>query len=77
MGEWKFYTILDTMEAMLHSLDDISSFINSSLYEHMKFKKADSDFSKQLKQNLLNCFQDKDTYGFLEGNEWWHKIIQT
>ena len=55
-------TILDTMEVMLTTLDDITSFSTSPL--------------EQLKQELLNCFQDKETYGFLEGNERWHKIIQ-
>ena len=69
-------TILDTMEVMLTTLDDITSFSTSPLYEHMDFKKSNSTFSEQLKEELLNCFQDKETYGFLEGNERWHKIMQ-
>ena len=69
-------TVLDTMEKMLDSLDDITSFSNSPLYEHMDFKKTNSTFSDQLKQELLNCFRDKETYGFLEDNERWNKIIQ-
>ena len=69
-------TVLDTMEIMLTSLDDITSFSNSPLYEHMDFKKSNSTFLTELKQNLLNCFQDKETYGFLERNERWKKIIQ-
>ena len=69
-------TVLDTMETMLATLDDISSFSNSPLYEHMEFKKSNSAFLEQLKQELLNCFQDKETYGFLEDNERWHKIIR-
>lgn len=69
-------TILDTMETMLASLDDITNFSNSPLYEHMEFKKSNSTFSEQLKQELLNCFQDKETYEFLKDNERWHKLIQ-
>jgi len=69
-------TVLDTMEIMLTTIDDITSFSNSPLYEHMDFKKSNSTFSEQLKQELLNCFQDKESYGFLEGNERWHKMIQ-
>ena len=69
-------TILDTMEIMLTTIDDITSFSNSPLYEHMDFKKSNSTFLEQLKQELLNCFQDKETYCFLEGNERWHKLIQ-
>lgn len=69
-------TVLDTMETMLASVDDITGFSNSSMYEHMNFKKTDSIFTEQLKQTLLSCFRDKETYGFLEGNERWHKMIQ-
>lgn len=69
-------TVLDTMEKMLASLDDITGFSDSPLYEHMDFKKTSRAFSQQLKQDLLNCFRDKETYGFLEGNEQWHKIVQ-
>ena len=69
-------TILDTMEIMVTTIDDITSFSNSPLYEHMDFKKSNSTFLEQLKQELLNSFQDKETYGFLEGNERWHKLIQ-
>lgn len=69
-------TILDTMETMLASLDDIANFSCSPLYEHMEFKKSNSTFSEQLKQELLKCFQDKETYGFLEDNERWIKMIQ-
>ena len=67
--------VLDTMETMLASLEDITGFSSSPLYEHMEFKKSSSTFSEQLKQELLNCFQDRETYGFLEGNERWHNMI--
>ena len=69
-------TILDTMDIMLHSLDNISIFATSSLYEHMNFKKANNTFFEQLKKELLNCFRDKETYGFLDNNERWKKITQ-
>ena len=69
-------TILDTMEIMLHSLDDINIFTTSPLYEHMNFKKTSSTFSEQLKQELLNCFRDRETYGFLDNNERWKIITQ-
>ena len=69
-------TILDTMEVLLDSINDITSFSNSSMYEHMDFQKSDCTLTDQLKQELLNCFRDKNTYGFLEGNERWQRIIQ-
>lgn len=69
-------TILDTMETILASLDNMTDFSCSPLYEHMEFKKSNSTFSEQLKQELLKCFQDKETYGFLEGNERWIKMTE-
>lgn len=70
-------TVLNTMEEMLHSLNELTSFSSSSLYEHMDFtKKTNDTFSKQLKQELLHLFQDKETYAFLKDNERWQKLIQ-
>lgn len=37
---------------------------------------ANTIFSKQLKQELLHLFQDKETYAFLKDNERWQKLIQ-
>ena len=69
-------TVLNTMEEMLHSLNELTSFSSSSLYEHMDFtKKTNDTFSKQLKQELLHLFQDKETYAFLKDNERWQKLI--
>lgn len=58
-------TVLKIREEMLNSVDDIFSFTRSPLYEHMNFKEANEDFLKELKSNLLQCFQDEETYGFL------------
>lgn len=66
--------LLDIMEEMLENVDTISGFCDSDLFEHMEFRKADSDFQKEMKQNLIRCFQDEETYGFLAGNEWWERI---
>lgn len=69
-------TVLNTMEEMLHSLNELTSFSSSSLYEHMDFnKKPNHPFSKQLKQELLHLFQDKETYAFLKDNERWQKLL--
>lgn len=66
--------LLDIMEEMLENVDTISGFCDSDLFEHMEFRKADSDFQKEMKQNLIRCFQDEETYGFLAGNERWERI---
>lgn len=69
-------SILDTMESMLNALNDMTGFASSSLYEHMTFKEIHSDFPLDMKEELLKCFRDKETYGFLENNERWKKITQ-
>ena len=68
--------VLDIMENMLDSVDDITGFSNSALYEHMDFKQTDPAFLENLKNDLLQCFQDESTYGFLADNERWKKIIK-
>lgn len=67
-------TILEIMEAMLSSIEHITDFSKSSLYEHMTFKKKENRFIEELKNNLLTCFQDEETYGFLKGNERWKNL---
>ncbi|MBO5460777.1 MAG: helix-turn-helix transcriptional regulator [Ruminococcus sp.] len=68
--------ILDTMEAMMDSLEKITDFSNSELYTHMDFKKASNTFTTDMKKELLNCFRDEETYGFLKDNARWEKLIQ-
>ncbi|HIT89054.1 MAG TPA: helix-turn-helix transcriptional regulator [Candidatus Merdenecus merdavium] len=67
---------IETMERMLSSLDTISGFINSTLYEHMAFKKNE-DFTKELHKNLLTEFSNEETFGYLKGNKQWKKLINS
>lgn len=68
--------ILETMEAMLKGIDEITAFRNSDLYEHLNFRETDPSFQKELKTNLLNCFQDEEAYGFLKDDVRWQSIVQ-
>ena len=56
----------EIMSQMLDSVDHIFSFRSSPLYEHMTFKDPQSDFIEKLKNKLISCFQDKETFNFLE-----------
>lgn len=67
--------VLEIMEEMLRSVDSVTSFTESELYEHMSFQKKDSTFSEELRENLLKCFRDEETYGFLKGNEQWERLV--
>lgn len=57
-----------TMVEMLSSVENIGSFRESSLYEHMKFTEPRKEFVLELKQNLMKSFQDEETFGFLKSN---------
>lgn len=67
-------TVLDIMETLLDSLDDITGFCNSALYEHMNFQQASPSFLQDLKNDLLHCFQDDSTYDFLKENERYKRL---
>ena len=57
------------MKKMLESIENITEFTESDLYEHMAFKKSQKPFIEELKMNLLNCFRDEETYGYLKNDK--------
>jgi hypothetical protein len=63
------------MEEMLASIGKITDFRKSSLYEHMDFKETREEFLAELRENLLACFRDEETYGFLKENKRWQELI--
>lgn len=69
-------TSIETMEKLLSAIDTLGSFQSSPLYEHLSFGKGLSkEFVEQMRQNLLDCFQDEEAYGFLKGDERWQRLI--
>lgn len=69
-------TLLDIMETMLASVETLTDFSKSELYSHMDFKNASSDFIVDMKEEILRCFRDEETYGFLADHERWKKLVQ-
>jgi hypothetical protein len=37
----------------------------------MEFKETREEFLTELRENLLACFRDEETYGFLKENKGW------
>lgn len=62
------------MQKMLASLDDINHFTKSPLYEHMTFSEVREEFVAQTREDLLKCFQDEETFGFLKGDSRWESL---
>jgi transcriptional regulator with XRE-family HTH domain len=69
-------TIIETMEEMLESIGKITDFRKSPLYEHMEFKETREEFLTELRGNLLACFRDEETYGFLKENKRWQALLK-
>lgn len=69
-------TVIATTEEMLSSIGQIVSFRNAPLYEHMEFKEINEEFLVEIKENLLNCFRDEGTYGFLKNDKRWQELVK-
>lgn len=67
--------VIAIAEEMLSSTDTLMTFCKSWLYEHMSFKEISEEFQEKLKNNLLECFRDEESYGFLKDNERWRKLV--
>ena len=69
-------TVLDTMEAMLSNVERLVDFRNAPLYEHMEFKELSEEFLAGVRENLLKCFRDEETYGFLKNDRRWKELVK-
>lgn len=69
-------TVVAVMEEMLSCVEQIGDFRKTSLYEHMDFKEITEEFMAEIKENLLKCFRDEESYGFLKNDERWQKLIK-
>ena len=67
--------VLETMQEMLESIGEVTKSGNSELYKHMRFKESRGEFIEEIKKNLIECFRDEETYGFLKEDKRWQKIV--
>lgn len=65
-----------TMETMLSSVDKISDFTKSTLYEHMDFKEIEEEFITEIRNNLITAFKDKETYDYMMENKRWQELVK-
>ena len=69
-------TVLAVMKEMLASLDQIGNVRKASLYEHLDFKETSDEFLTELRENLLKCFRDEESFGFLKNDKRWQELIE-
>lgn len=62
------------MEKILSNVDHINAFAESSLYEHLAFQEPREEFLAEVKKNLLKCFRDEESFGFLKGDKRYHSL---
>lgn len=67
--------IVEIAKEMISSVEEIDSFQRSPLYKHMEFKKISEEFKAELKENLLQCFRDEESYGFLKDYKEWQELL--
>lgn len=68
-------TLIEIMQQMLENLSTITDFKKSPLYEHMEFQEPSEEFLTELKQDLIKCFQDNESYSFLINDDRRQKLL--
>ncbi|MCM1397925.1 MAG: helix-turn-helix domain-containing protein [Clostridium sp.] len=68
--------VIDIMGQMLNSISDIRQFTTAKLYGHMTFQEVREEFLQELKNNLLACFCDEESYGFLKEDERYQELVK-
>ncbi|MCX4327572.1 MAG: helix-turn-helix transcriptional regulator [Lachnospiraceae bacterium] len=64
-------TVLDSI-----SSNSMTDYTKSFMYSHMEFKDLDPSFYPKLRESLLKYFNDKETFGYMEGNPGWKSLIK-
>lgn len=67
---------IETMTEMLSSVDSIYGFTRSSLYEHMTFQERKKEVPFNLKDELIKCFRDEESFGYMKEDERWLKLVE-
>lgn len=65
---------IETMEKLLANIDTLTDFQGSSLYEHMQFQEVSEEFRTDMREKLLKCFQDTETFAYLKEDRRWQEL---
>lgn len=70
--------VIGIMSKMLDSLsqDGMTGFTKSDLYRHMGFREMREEFAAKIRDNLLNCFRDEETFGWLREDARWQELVR-
>lgn len=68
--------VIEIMSKMLDSLSEMTGFAKSDLYRHMSFQEVREEFLENVRKDLLNCFRDEETFGFLKEDKRWQELVK-
>lgn len=66
---------IELAKEMLCAIQDICGFTRSSLYSHMTFQKMEEGYGETMREGLLACLRDEETFQFMEEDERWKQVI--
>lgn len=69
-------SVIATMQEMLSNVERMGDFRRARLYEHMEFGEMSGEFLREMKEKLLKCFRDEETYGFLKEDKRWRELVK-
>lgn len=67
---------IELAKEMLACIQDIGSFTKSPLYSHMTFREMADEHGRTMREELLRCFRDEETFKFMDQDERWKQIIE-
>ncbi len=67
--------VIEIAQKMLESVEEIESFSDAELYEHITFKKLDENFGEGVRENLIKLFQEDEAFEFLKDDVRWKTIF--
>ena len=68
--------VIEIVQKMLESVEELASFTNAELYEHMTFKKPEESFAKGVRENLIKQFREDEAFEFLKDDIRWEKMFK-
>ena len=62
------------MQQILESIDQIGSFSQADLYQHMSFKEFEDGFIEGLRSKIIEEMNG-ESYSYMSGNEQWQELM--
>ncbi len=66
---------LEIVKTMLEDTESIMGFVSAPLYKHMAFHEPDKAYIKQVREDIMEGFQE-ETYNYMKENDDWQKLFK-